>query len=238
MPQHRYLAPTLTAAVHSSAIALDPAKWFDGIEEVNPSNVVRAWLNTNGNTDYEQLNFIGMEPNSGQLIGVLTVKQHNGYCGGPATTGSREFVAFWVDWGSGFEYVGTASVAVHDCDSLPETGQDYNVFLPVDLHAQVHPSAEGALMVKVRAVLSWNTPPSTTNPGAPVVWGNSLEGQIMIPYAASANRGARPNVNIESTGLHAVKELVALTGFPQKQTGPVFRSGFRLQPLEDGVTSK
>ena len=30
--QHRYLAPSLTAAVHSPVIALDPAKWFAGID--------------------------------------------------------------------------------------------------------------------------------------------------------------------------------------------------------------
>jgi hypothetical protein len=178
VPQHRYLAPSLTAAVHSQEIALDPAKWFAGIEDVDLSSVAGAWLNTNSNTEYEQLKRIELDPDAGQLTAVLTVKQSIGYCGGHMTAGSREFVAFWVDWGSGFQYVGTTSAAVHDSGRLPATGQDYSVVLPIHLSRQAE--NEGAKTVKVRAVLSWNTPPSTTNPNAPVVWGESLDCKILI----------------------------------------------------------
>ncbi len=179
VPQHRYLAPSLTAAVHSPVIALDPAKWFAGIDDVNLCSVARAWLNTNSNTEYEELKCIELDPDESQLSAVLTVKQSIGYCGGPVTAGSREFVAFWVDWGSGFQYVGTTSAAVHDSGRLPATGQDYSVVLPIHLSRQA--VNEGAKTVKVRAVLSWNTPPSTTNPNAPVVWGESLDRTILIP---------------------------------------------------------
>ena len=177
--QHRYLAPSLTAAVHSPVIALDPAKWFAGIDDLNLCSVARAWLNTNSNTEYEELKRIELDPDEGQLSAVLTVKQSIGYCGGPMTAGSREFVAFWVDWGSGFQYAGTTSVAVHDSGRLPATGQDYSMALPIHLSRQT--VNEGAKTVKVRAVLSWNTPPSTTNPNAPVVWGESLDRTILIP---------------------------------------------------------
>jgi len=47
---HRYLASLLSTAVNSPAIALDPAKWLDGISGINLSEVVEAWLHTNGNT--------------------------------------------------------------------------------------------------------------------------------------------------------------------------------------------
>jgi len=179
VPQHRYLAPSLTAAVHSPVIALDPAKWFAGIDDVNLCSVARAWLNTNSNTEYEQLKRIELDPDESQLTAVLTVKQSIGYCGGPVTAGSREFIAFWVDWGSGFQYMGTTSAAVHDSGRLPATGQDYSVALPIHLSRQAE--NEGAKTFKVRAVLSWNTPPSTTNPNAPVVWGESLDCKILIP---------------------------------------------------------
>jgi hypothetical protein len=179
VPQHRYLAPSLTAAVHSSAIALDPAKWFDGIADVDLSGVAAVWLNTNSNTEYEQLKRIELDADASQLSAVLTVKQSIGYCGGPMTAGSREFVAFWVDWGSGFQYVGTTSVAVHDSGRLPATGQETSVVLPIHLSRQAE--NEGAKTVKVRAVLSWNTPPSTTNSNAPVVWGEILDCKILIP---------------------------------------------------------
>ena len=179
VPQHRYLAPSLTAAVHSPVIALDPAKWFADITDVDLSSVTAAWLNTNSNTEYEQLKRIELDSDTSQLSAVLTVKQSIGYCGGHMTAGSREFVAFWVDWGSGFQYVGTTSAAVHDSSSLPATGQDYSVVLPIHLSRQTE--NEGAKTVRVRAVLSWNTPPSTTNPNAPVVWGESLDCKILIP---------------------------------------------------------
>jgi hypothetical protein len=191
VPAHRYLSSLLSTAVTSQAIALDPAKWLDGISGVNLSKVVEAWLHTNGNTDYEQLNSIGLDANTGWLTGVLTVKQRSGYCGGPSTAGSREFVAIWVDWGSGFQYEGTTSVAVHDYSNLPAAGLEYRVFLPVDVLADAQPGSKGVRRVKARAVLSWNTPPSTTDPCAPVIWGNSLDGLILIPLDINVSSGAR-----------------------------------------------
>jgi hypothetical protein len=199
VPAHRYLASLLSTAVNSPAIALDPEKWLDGISGVNLSKVVAAWLHTNGNTEYEQLNSIWLDANTGWLTGVLMVKQRSGYSGGPSTAGSREFVAIWVDWGSGFQYEGTTSVAVHDFSSLPAAGLEYKVILPVDLLEDAQPGSIGAKRVRVRAVLSWNTPPSTIDPCAPVVWGNSLDGLILIP----------PGINVSSGALSSSKDVPA-----------------------------
>ena len=206
VPAYRYLSALLSTAVISPVIALDPSKWLAGISEVNLSDVVEAWLNTNRNTAYEQLNSIGLDTNTSRLTGVLTVKQRSGYAGGPLTAGSREFVVFWVDWGSGFQYEGTTSAAVHDFSSLPAAGLEYKVFLPVDVLAHARPGSKCAKTVKVRAVLSWNTPPSTTDPCAPVVWGNSLDGVILIPPGINVSSGARSSSRFASAGscLHEV----------------------------------
>jgi hypothetical protein len=194
VPAHRYLAALLSTAANSPAIALDPSKWLAGISEINLSEVVEAWLNTNRNTAYEQLNSIGLDANTSRLTGVLTVKQRSGYAGGPMTAGSREFVVFWADWGSGFQYEGTTSVAVHDFSSLPAAGLEYKVFLPVNVLAHARPGSKGAKTVKVRAVLSWDTPPSTNDPCAPVVWGNSLDGVILIPPGINVSSGVRSSL--------------------------------------------
>lgn len=191
IPQHRYLAPSLSEAVNSPEIGPHPAKWLAGISEINLSRVVNAWLNTNRSTEYEELYCIGLDQESGRLTGVLTVKQGGGYSGGPGTAGSREHIAFWVDWGWGFQYEGTASVAVHDFGCLPPAGLEYNVALPVDLLSRMPLGGEGAKTVKVRAVLSWSTPPSTTDPNAPIVWGNRVESRIPIPHTRQA-RGGNP----------------------------------------------
>jgi hypothetical protein len=191
VPAHRYLAGLLSTAVNSPEIVPDPAKWLAGISEVNLSGVVEAWLSTRGSTEYEQLNSIGLDAHTSRLTGVVRVKQRSGYLGGPSTAGSREYVAFWVDWGSGFHYEGTTSVAVHDFSSLPAAGLEYKVFLPVDVRSHAQPGSKGAKKVKVRAVLSWNTPPPATDSGAPVVWGNSLDGVILIPPGINVSSGAR-----------------------------------------------
>jgi hypothetical protein len=191
VPQHRYLSPSLAAAVDSPEIALDPSKWFAELSGINLTWVVDAWLNTNRSIEFEQLNCIGLDPRTGQLTGVLRLKRGIGYSGGPSTAGSREFVAFWVDWGSGFEYEGTTSVAVHDFGCLPPAGLEYNVSLPVDLRSRVQEYSKIANTVKVRAVLCWGSAPSTTDPNAPVVWGNCIESRIPIPAGDALGAGSQ-----------------------------------------------
>ncbi|MGA9669482.1 MAG: hypothetical protein WBQ94_09755, partial [Terracidiphilus sp.] len=189
VPQHRYLAPMLAEAVNSPELAPHPGKWLAGIPEIDLAKVVSAWLDTNCNTEYEHLYCIGLDPDSGQLTGLLRVNRGKGYSGGPCTAGSREYVAFWVDWGSGFQYVGTASVTVHDFGCLPPAGLEYNVSLPIDLRCRMQACDEFRKTIKVRAVLSWHTPPSTTDPRAPVVWGNAIESLIQISAGMETRTG-------------------------------------------------
>ena len=200
VPAHRYLSSLLSGAARTSAIVPDPSKWLPGIPKDNLTGVVDAWLNTTESTEYEQLSNIGLDARSSRLTGVVRVKQRNGYLGGPTTAGSREYVAFWVDWGTGFQYEGTTSVAVHDFSSLPSAGLEYKVFLPVDFRAHAQPGSRGAKKVNVRAVLSWNSPPSVIDSCASVVWGNSLESEILIPPGINVSSGARFNMKFAPTG--------------------------------------
>lgn len=242
VPPHRYFAPLLNAAATSPEIATDPAKWLAGIADVNISSVVNDWLNTNRSTEYEQLNCIGLEPDAGCLAAIVTVKKGHGYSGGPATAGSREFVAFWVDWGAGFQYEGTTSVAVHDFGSLPPAGLEYSVYLPVDLLSLAQIYGGEARKVKVLAVLSWNIPSSTIYPHSPVVWGDRMESLLQLPAAAelraagqssgSAAAGPmRTNLNgadgrIIAAAIHSLSEMAfgadaGLTVVPDSAlTGP------------------
>ena len=180
VPPHRYLASALITALHSPSIALDPAKWLSDLEDIDLSSVVGAWLRTNGDTTYEQLKSVGFDLPSGQLTAVLTIKQECGYSGGSSTAGSEEFVAFWVDWGAGFRYEGTVSAIVYDLSRRPAAGLDFCISLPVNSSSRLHQFSDEGALIKVRAVLSWNTPPSTTHPYAQAVWGNSLSSTIAI----------------------------------------------------------
>ncbi|HLI33474.1 MAG TPA: hypothetical protein VKW70_00395 [Terriglobia bacterium] len=181
VPGHRYLFPELQHALEVQATDLEGApSALAGISDLNLTSIIEQLLNTDGDTSYEELDCVGLNPNLGQLVGIINVKQPAGYSGGPCTAGSQEYVAFWVDWGSGWTYAGTTSVNVHDFSAIPTGGLQYSVFLPIDLASHRQPCEAGPKTAKVRAVLSWDTPPSTTNPYASVVWGNSEETQILI----------------------------------------------------------
>lgn len=201
VPQHRYLAPWLAASAETSALSgstaapathAKPVKTengFGGIPDLNLSSLMEKWQKTAGDTKYEQLLCVGLDTNANQLVGIVHLRESIGYGGGPRTTGSTEYVAFWVDWGSGWEYVGTTSVTVHDFNIIPANGIDYNVFLPIDLVSHGRPSKEGPKTVRVRGVLSWSVLPSTTDPYALTVWGNALESRVLIPVGPAIEAG-------------------------------------------------
>jgi hypothetical protein len=227
VPPHRYLAPALIEALHSPSIALDPAKWFTGIEDVELSAVTGAWLRTNSDTSFEQLKSVGLDPQSSQLTVALTIKQGRGYAGGPSTAGSREYVAFWVDAGSGFHYQGTSWTVVHDCEHLPVGGHELRLCLPIDLSAHVKARNLSVTTIWVRAVLSWNSPPSITHPFAQVVWGNSLDRRIVIasqPVDHTRGETHFPSSTRRSDSATRLKAISAEDRnllFPRQSSGPV-----------------
>jgi hypothetical protein len=70
-------------------------------------------------------------------------------------------------------------VAVHDISPLPEGGLCYAAILPVDLTHQRR-SCKEPKELRIRAVLSWNVPPSTSDPDAEPVWGNILDAHVQV----------------------------------------------------------
>ena len=211
VPGHRYLLPEL-----QKAIAAGPAlaQTAFGIEGLNLAGLIEAALNTKGDTTFEQLNCVGLNPNIDQLVAILNVKLTSGYSGGPCTAGSKEYVAFWVDWnGAGWIYVGTNSVSVHDYSSIPAGGLQYSVIQPVDMASHRVPCEKGAKTARVRAVLSWNTPPSTVDPYAPVVWGNSHETTILLEPGTPVEQGTADISIIGGIGIAEID--TGVTGLTQ-----------------------
>jgi len=138
---------------------------------------------TDGDTTYEQLDCVGLDPVSQEnLVGILEIKRPYGYSGGQCDAGSQEYVAFWVDWedGSGWNWVGTAQVNVHDFGTIPSDGLAYAVAQPINLVAHRKPCEEGAVTARVRAILSWSTPPPSWDPDYTPTWGNRVETRIHI----------------------------------------------------------
>ncbi|GAA1946642.1 hypothetical protein [Microbacterium deminutum] len=153
------------------------------LQGIDLAKIIGTLLSTDGDTSYEQLGCIGYDPVEDALVGVLTVKKPNGYSGGPCTAGSVEYVAFWVDWGGGWSYVGTAGVVVHD-ETIPDGGLRFAVYLPLASTTHRRDCAAGPVEPKVRAILSWSTPPPAGNPDWKPTWGNREETTIQLPVGA------------------------------------------------------
>jgi hypothetical protein len=187
VPAHRFLHGALQKAISNPANLSISSSYFTALG-IDLSAVIGALENTNGNTDYEQLGCIGLDGGAGSLdalVGTLVIKLPTGYLGNPCAAGSKEYVAFWIDWGKGWQYEGTASVNVYDIAAIPKGGLNYAVYQPVNLNPHRKPCGEGPVTAKVRAILSWETPPPPSNPNYVPVWGNRLETVIFINPGAS-----------------------------------------------------
>ncbi len=186
VPAHRFgfphvqklmAKPSLTKELATPGYVSD----FEGLG-IDVSDLVDSLLKTDGDTRYEELKCIGFNPNESALTGVITVKLPSGYSGDLCKKGSYEHVAFW-EWDEiehMWIYLGTASVNVHDIKNITRKGLQYAVVLPVDLSHHQRPCTSGASVVRIRAVLSWQSLPSATNPHKIPVWGNREETTVHI----------------------------------------------------------
>ncbi|MGH6794386.1 MAG: hypothetical protein ACREDD_04695 [Methylocella sp.] len=226
VPAHRYLVSELKKAVDAQEAELSklPSSMSSlaGIKDINISGIIEDLFNTDGDTTYEELDCVGLNPNRDQLVGIIYVKLSNGYSGGPCSAGSQEYVAFWVDWGSGWTYVGTNSVTVHDFSAIPAGGLKYSVFQPVDIASHRQPCDLGPKTARVRAVLSWDIPPSTTDPYAPVTWGNSDETLILLDPGQPSVAGTADIAIIGGIGVAQIDTTGATSSPGTTLPGAVF----------------
>ena len=194
------------ASVGGSASALAGL----GLTKVEIDDFWAGLLKTDGNTSYEELRCIGLRPESDLLEGVITVKKPSGFSGPLCGNGSTEYVAFWIDFGDGggFDYIGTATVAVHDLQTMPRDHVQYAVFLKTDLSKFQVPCEAGARVVRLRAILSWETPPPPGNPSWVPTWGNREE--CLVQLRPGKLEGHIPL--IETVGDIGVDDIAQLTG--------------------------
>ena len=192
VPAQRFLHNTIQKAIKNPASIAASSGLLAGLG-IDVAAAVAALENPNGNTDYEQLECIGLDEASGSsldaLAGTIRIKLPTGYLGNLCSAGSLEYVAFWIDWGNGWEWAGTASVNVYDIAGIPKEGLNYAVYQPVDLSSHQKPCAAGPVTAKVRAILSWDTPPPPSDPNYVPVWGNRLETLILVDPGVTAQTG-------------------------------------------------
>lgn len=200
VPPHRYLFGHVQELLASPTtlvkqLASPTFELFPGLEKIDFPDLVEPLLDPQGNETYEQIGCLGLNPRTTELVATIDVKLPSGYSGDLCTDGSQERVAFWVDWedGGGWQYAGTAAVTVHDIGSIPEDGLEYSASLPFpQLYAHRRPCGDGPVTARVRAVLSWQSPPSTSDPYAVPVWGGHRETTILVPPGDPVAGGGGP----------------------------------------------
>ena len=186
IPDHRTLAPAIQPLVASQVA---PAAFSFGID---PSLIEAAGLDmaailgafsSKADTTFEEVVCAGLQTENDKLGAVIHIKQAAGYGGSLCRLGTIEYVAFWVDWdnagAAGYEYVGTAGVEVHDIGRIPAEGLYYSVTLPLDVTEHLR-RCSSANIVKVRAVLSWNVPPSNIDSLDLNTYGNRIDRLVQI----------------------------------------------------------
>ena len=215
VPSHRFGFAELSQAVQapvasSDLVAAGISKWKSiGLDW---QAAVAALAQVNADVSFEQLECLGLEGDTGleRLVATLRIKRPTGYGGGLCTAGSTEYIAFWADWDDTCEYtyLGTVPLQVHDINTIPPDGLCYDVVLPVDLSAHRLP-CDKPKVGRVRAVLSWAVPPSTTDPNALTFWGNRLDTHVQIRPGTVPNPltptisilGGIPTSQIDGSGL-------------------------------------
>jgi hypothetical protein len=225
IPPHRFTLPHLEASASGPANAtafVGPALEA-AAAKLDLSAILAELDKTSGDTSYEELECVGLDNNTDQLVGTFRVKRSSGYSGGPCTAGSTEYVAYWADFGTDcrFTYLGTATVRTHDYSTLPDGGLCYAAPLAVDLGA-LRRSCDTPVIGRVRAVLSWGTPSSTTDPDAIPYWGNRLDVHVQLrpgnPYDGTARFdivGGVPASSVNTaSGLTLPGASLAVNGSP------------------------
>jgi hypothetical protein len=216
VPTHRFgfsaIHPVLNAAVVNSQIVKQKMSEFAKLK-LDWAQLVGVVEQTTADVAFEQLDCLGLEGGSGfeRLVATFRVKQQYGYSGDLCTAGSFEYVAFWADWEDQchYTYLGTVPVRVHDIKrALPED-LCYTAVLPVDLNPY-RKGCELPKVARVRAILSWAVPPSTTDPNQLNTWGNLMDTHVQIP-AGDVVSPFNPKISI--LGGIPTSEIDGTTGF-------------------------
>lgn len=151
------------------------------------------------NARYEELKCVGLDREASVLHADIHIKVPSGYSGNLCQDGSREYVAFYMDFDNGWEYMGTTSVAVHDIPEMSRAGLYYLATLPVSLTSRQKEWCETG-KARIRGILSWNLAPTPNDPDYVAYWGDWEECCIEIqPLPGDVPQGEFTPI-IESVG--------------------------------------
>lgn len=190
VPPHRLatadvMASAAPAALNQVELVQKAALYKD--LGLNYNEIIAVLAKTKADVSFEELRCLGLDTNRSLLAATFVIKRPTGYSGNLCDYGSNEHIAFWADFDNKCEwtYLGTVPIRVHDIASIPAEGLAYTATWKVNLDAYRR-SCKEPKIARIRAVLSWSTPPSTTDPDALTTWGNLVDAHVLIPPTAAA----------------------------------------------------
>jgi hypothetical protein len=153
-----------------------------------PSSSFMAVLKIQEDTTYECISRIGYDLQHEQLCATIEIKQASGYSGDAFIHGSEEFVRFYLSYDGGSTWLdqGMRSLSVFDERSPRPLVQ--RVALEI---ISTEKLGSEKILPRIRAVLSWNSPPPAGAPNWTPVWGNVVESNFQIMDSQVDIPGAR-----------------------------------------------
>jgi len=141
-----------------------------------PSTSFIAVLKIQEDTTYECISRVGYDHQCEQLCAAIEIKQAFGYSSDALIDGSVEFVRFYLSYDGGSMWLDQGMRSVNAIDAhLPRPVHEVRLQI-----ISAEELASPKFLPKVRAILSWNSPPPAGAPNWTPVWGNVVESDIQI----------------------------------------------------------
>ena len=151
-----------------------------------PPTSFHAVLKIQEDTTYECISCVAYDAQFEQLRATIDIKQAVGYSGVARSNGSEEFVRFYVSYDGGVRWLDQGMRSVNVSDAIAPRPFSYDVILQIIQSGQKGVSKP---QPRVRAILSWNSPPPAGAPDWTPVWGNVLESDMQINSRVSFSMG-------------------------------------------------
>ena len=129
-----------------------------------------AAADVQGNTSFEAVTCVGYNSELHRIEATVQLKQSAGYLGDLCSLGTQEYVRFFASFDNGATWTdaGMSSFTAHD---LPRP-QTIMHAVGVGFNAGIVLCVAAKQTFKIRAILSWNNPPTAGDPGFTPIWGN------------------------------------------------------------------
>jgi hypothetical protein len=213
------------ARLRLRALLLANPKYFGNV----PPTSFNTVLKIQEDTTYECITSVAYDASMEQLRATIEIRQPGGYSSAAQINGSEEFVRFFISYDGGATWLDQGMRSVPVSDGIVTQPFTCDVIL------QMFPKVPRP---RVRAILSWNSPPPPGAPDWSPVWGNVAESDMQdhdAPFRASLGKADKQQTKLSPSTLDAMNWPVlgrfktdvqprSLTEFFERSTGSSIRT--------------